>query len=434
MSNVEFIIDPGHGGTDPGTTGFGIQEKDWNLRISLYQFDRLKELGVKVGITRTTDKSLSSNARTDMIRKSGAKLCLSNHWNAFNGTARGVETIHSIFAKADFARKLANAIVGASGLPLRRVFSRKNNSGTDYYFMHRLTGNVETVIAEYGFMDNRLDHNCYLNKDKFYNVAEAVIEEMCKKLGVTYKAPKSAEKPELNIPIVSGKLYRVQVGAFSKLDNAESLQERLEEANLDTYLIQDQGLFKVQIGAYSKKENAEAQAKRVENLGFDTYITTQVGDPSHGAKDEKTNESPTITKPDAPSVSISDGDKVTLNRSAANYVTGQTIPASRKGVTYTVRQTRAGQVLLDEITSWVYVKDVTPAGSNKVGQNSSQGVSRGDRITVTRLYGTSVATSPARTSPISGIVDTIQPNWRNEIRLKNSNGVYIGFARRRDIK
>lgn len=254
MSNVEFIIDPGHGGTDPGTTGFGIQEKDWNLRISLYQFDRLKELGVKVGITRTTDKSLSSNARTDMIRKSGAKLCLSNHWNAFNGTARGVETIHSIFAKADFARKLANAIVGASGLPLRRVFSRKNNSGTDYYFMHRLTGNVETVIAEYGFMDNRLDHNCYLNKDKFYNVAEAVIEEMCKKLGVTYKAPKSAEKPELNIPIVSGKLYRVQVGAFSKLDNAESLQERLEEANLDTYLIQDQGLFKVQIGAYSKKE------------------------------------------------------------------------------------------------------------------------------------------------------------------------------------
>ena len=191
-----IIIDPGHGGTDPGANGFGVREKDWNLRISLYQYERLKELGANVAITRTTDKSLDSVARTNLI-KNKYDIAISNHWNAFNGSARGVETIHSIHGGKQFATNLGNAIVKASGLPLRRVFSRRLSSGKDYYFMHRLTGTTRTIIIEYGFIDNKTDHDWFKNDNNFYKAAEAVIEAVCKEIGVKYVAPngKVASKP-----------------------------------------------------------------------------------------------------------------------------------------------------------------------------------------------------------------------------------------------
>lgn len=265
-----IIIDPGHGGTDPGAVGFGVREKDWNLRISLYQFERLKELGAKVAITRTTDKTLDSTPRTNLI-KGKYDIAISNHWNAFNGSARGVETIHSIHGGKGFATNIANALVKVSGIPLRRVFSRKNSGGTDYYFMHRLTGSTTTVIIEYGFLDNVTDHNWYKNDSNFYKAAEAVIEQVCKEIGITYKAKGAVAKP--SVPsATTGKLYKVQAGAFKNVDNAEKLHEKMEANGIDAFVIQENKLYKVQAGAYSKKENAEAQLKKVTKLVGDGFI------------------------------------------------------------------------------------------------------------------------------------------------------------------
>lgn len=369
-----IIIDPGHGGTDPGATGFGVREKDWTLRMGIYHYERLKELGARVGITRTDDRTLNSNQRTNLIRGK-YDYCLSEHWNAFNGQARGVETIYPLRASERFAKNIANALVKVSGLPLRRVFQRRNNQGTDYYFMHRLTGNVETVIVEYGFIDNRTDHNWYLDKDNFYRAGEEVLKEVCKEIGITYKAPASSKQPDLNIPVISGTLYRVQVGAFGKIENAENLQEKLETEGIETYMIEDQGLFKIQVGAYSKKENAESQAKIVKDKGFDTFITTASGSPAHGTKDEPTQPVAVTTPKTSESKVINAGDKVTLSNSATHYATGEKIPSSIKGKTYTVLQTRPGQILLKEIMSWVYSKDVTGGASPK-----PKPIRTGDRV------------------------------------------------------
>lgn len=187
-----LIIDPGHGGSDTGAIGFGIKEKDWNLKISLYQYHRLKDLGANVAITRTTDEELNSSKRTALI-KNKFDYCMSNHFNAFNGTARGVETIYSIYSDDDIATKLANAIVGISKLPLRRVFARKGNNG-DYYFMHRQTGTTQTTIVEYGFIDNKQDYNYYANDDNFYAVAEKVVEVWCEILNINYVEPNEQSK------------------------------------------------------------------------------------------------------------------------------------------------------------------------------------------------------------------------------------------------
>lgn len=80
------VIDPGHGGSDPGATGNNIIEKDLNLEISKYMYDRLKELGVPVVLTRTADETLNQSARTkkvlDAFGKSSDVILISNHINA----------------------------------------------------------------------------------------------------------------------------------------------------------------------------------------------------------------------------------------------------------------------------------------------------------------------------------------------------------------
>lgn len=227
-----IIIDPGHGGTDPGANGFGVNEKDWNLKMSLYQHKRLKELGVKVGITRTGDQSWDSVGRTNLI-KNQFDLCISNHFNAFNGSARGIETIHSIHSNKIFADNIAKELVKVSGLPLRRVFTRKSGNG-DYYFMHRLTGSTETVIIEYGFIDNKADHDWYKNEANFIKAAEAVVKVICSHVGVMYKSVKEPVKKAVE----PGKKYhKVQVGAFSNKENAERLAEELKKDGYGSYVV-----------------------------------------------------------------------------------------------------------------------------------------------------------------------------------------------------
>ena len=269
-----IIIDVGHGGTDTGATGFGVREKDWNLRISLYQFNRLKELGANVAITRTSDKTLDSGPRTTLI-KNKYDYCVSNHWNAFNGEAQGIETIHSIFGGKTFATNLANALVKATGLKLRRVFSKKNSNGKDWYFMHRLTGSTTTVIIEYGFIDNVTDHNWYKNEANFYKAAEAVVEAVCREIGITYKAKGNVSKSKPTEKVITGRLFKVQAGAFKEIKNAEKLHEKMEKNGIDAFVIQEKGLYKVQAGAYSIKENAEKQLKKVTKLVGDGFIVKE---------------------------------------------------------------------------------------------------------------------------------------------------------------
>lgn len=180
-----LIIDPGHGGSDPGAIGAdGLKEKDLTLQISLYQFARFQALGVPVALTRTSDTSLTPEQRTKLVRESGAQYCISNHINA--GGGEGAEAIHSIFSKDTLAKSIVQALVDC-GLKYRRVFSKKGANELDYYFMHRDTGKVETTITEYGFIDHPGDAKKM--KDNWRGYAEAVVKAFCEFIGVNYCLP-----------------------------------------------------------------------------------------------------------------------------------------------------------------------------------------------------------------------------------------------------
>lgn len=55
--------DTSHGGSDPGALGNNQQEKDYSLKISKYMYDRFKELGIPVTLTRDSDIALSPSDR-----------------------------------------------------------------------------------------------------------------------------------------------------------------------------------------------------------------------------------------------------------------------------------------------------------------------------------------------------------------------------------
>ncbi|TLS48269.1 N-acetylmuramoyl-L-alanine amidase [Paenibacillus antri] len=185
-----LIIDPGHGGNDPGGGSNSLWlEKHLVLQISLYQAERFGELGVPVTLTRRTDTTLAASDRAEIVRESGARYCISNHINAGGGD--GVEAIHSIHSDGALARRIVDAI-STRGQNVRRVFTRTlpGDRTRDYYFMHRETGGVQTVIVEYGFADSPGDDITQL-QTQWKSYAEAVVMAFCRHIGHPYAPPRA---------------------------------------------------------------------------------------------------------------------------------------------------------------------------------------------------------------------------------------------------
>ena len=196
MNNNEYravrkvIIDPGHGGTDSGATGNNLLEKDYNLLISKYMYDRFKELGVPVAITRDSDTTLSPTDRVNTILNkfgnSSDVILISNHVNS--GGGEGAEVIYALRNKDTLAKRILENI-GAAGQETRKYYQRRLPSDTskDYYFIHRNTGNLEPLIVEYGFIDNTKDVEFL--KENYEELAEAVISAVANYIGVPYTPP-----------------------------------------------------------------------------------------------------------------------------------------------------------------------------------------------------------------------------------------------------
>ena len=186
----KVIIDPGHGGTDSGATGNNLLEKDYNLLISKYMYDRFKELGIPVAITRDSDTTLSPTDRVNTILNkfgnSSDVILISNHVNS--GGGEGAEVIYALRNRDTLAKRILENI-GATGQTTRKYYQRRLPSDTskDYYFIHRNTGNLEPLIVEYGFIDNTKDVEFL--KENYKELAEAVISAVANYIGVPYKAP-----------------------------------------------------------------------------------------------------------------------------------------------------------------------------------------------------------------------------------------------------
>ena len=228
----KVIIDPGHGGTDSGATGNDLLEKDYNLLISKYMYDRFKQLGVPVAITRDSDTTLSPTDRVNTILNkfgnSSDVILISNHVNS--GGGEGAEVIYALRNRDTLARRILENI-GAAGQETRKYYQRRLPSDTskDYYFIHRNTGNLEPLIVEYGFIDDTKDVEFL--KENYKELAEAVISAVANYIGVPYTPPEG----------ITTNTYVVQKGdSLYSIANklGTTVSELKKENNLTTNTLQ----------------------------------------------------------------------------------------------------------------------------------------------------------------------------------------------------
>lgn len=188
----KVVIDAGHGGADSGAVGNGIIEKDLTLAISKYMFDRFNDLGVPVKLSRSTDETLSPDIRPKRILNqfgnSSDVIVVSNHINA--GGGEGAEVIYALRNNPILASRILSELSIAGQVP-RKVYQRKliNDPTKDYYYIIRNTPNNETLIVEYGFLDNPKDAEKLKRNYKDY--AEGVVKAITEYAGYKYDPIKS---------------------------------------------------------------------------------------------------------------------------------------------------------------------------------------------------------------------------------------------------
>ena len=120
---ARIVIDPGHGGYDPGAEVRGLNEAELTLDVAL-RLEKLllKQPGVEVVLTRRTNTYVPLDDRTAIANRGGADLFLSIHANASTNTqARGIETYFLNFASNSAAEALAARENAGSSRTMREL-------------------------------------------------------------------------------------------------------------------------------------------------------------------------------------------------------------------------------------------------------------------------------------------------------------------------
>ena len=235
----KIALDAGHGINTPGKRCLKSidpkQTREWTLNdricdkvqnyLSAYEGYELLRVDDTTG-----KKDVALATRVTNANKFGADIYISVHHNAGIYGGKGGGVISFTYTKVDkvtegWQSDLYNAIINATGLKGNRAtpLGRSN-----LYVLRKTT--MPAVLVECGFMDSTVDTPIILTDDFADKVAKAIV-------GVIVKKGKLTKKPVATDTNNSGKLYRVQVGAYSVKANAEAMQKKLKAAGFEAIIV-----------------------------------------------------------------------------------------------------------------------------------------------------------------------------------------------------
>lgn len=238
ISKPVVVLDPGHGGYDPGAVAFGLKEKDLNLVLALKVAGKLE--GMKVLLTRERDIYVSLADRVALSRRAEPDLFLSLHANA--GGGRGFESfIYSGLGAKDPAVAMQKALHGEVMGALNRWEITDRGLKRAAFYVLRQNPNP-AVLIESLFLDNAREAGSWREPPFVEALASGIARGVQAALGLSgagFNDKANAAGPvageQVRVPL--DQLYMVQVGAFSFIENARQRLAEVQKAGFNDAFI-----------------------------------------------------------------------------------------------------------------------------------------------------------------------------------------------------
>ncbi len=180
-----IVLDPGHGGSDPGMIGVdGLEEKGINLSVSLLLKEKLEEKGYTVMLTRESDQGLYDDSaqnkkaqdmqrRIALIDETAPVLTVSIHQNSYHDPmVKGPQVFY--YETSSEGKELAADLQESLNTVLEVERPREIKGNTSYYLLKRSKGLL--VIAECGFLTNPEEAALLQTEEYQGKVASALAE------------------------------------------------------------------------------------------------------------------------------------------------------------------------------------------------------------------------------------------------------------------
>jgi N-acetylmuramoyl-L-alanine amidase len=175
---IVVVIDPGHGGRDPGAIGIGgIQEKQINTTISNRVRQQLQAAGITVLMTRDSDVFVELETRAQMANRAGANLFVSIHANAISMSRPDVNGLETYYFSS--GERLARSIHSAV---LRNVNMRDRGVRQARFYVLRHTS-MPSVLVETGFVTGAEDAARFRDPAAVNRIADGIARGILDYLG-----------------------------------------------------------------------------------------------------------------------------------------------------------------------------------------------------------------------------------------------------------
>ena len=273
-----IMLDAGHGGRDPGAVYDGRQEKDDALKLVMAVGEILKDRGINVEYTRTTDVYETPYEKAMKANQAGADLFISIHRNSFpaDNEVSGVESL--VYDLSGLKYQIAEAIdeeLATVGFVDLGVKARPN-----LVVLKRTK--MPAVLVEAGFINSDTDNMLFDQnfQDMALAIAEGILDTLQRnglvKEGESWQGTEERayendhEVENREIPV-----YRVQLGAFRNRSYAERLKNELLEQDFPAYINESDGFFRVQAGDGTSLNEAAELERRLKRAGYATVLVSE---------------------------------------------------------------------------------------------------------------------------------------------------------------